>query len=916
LWSESPKGRGKDAYFQWAAASQYLHIPVIQGLFHRLINPATLRSLQLEELLDWTGAALNRVDRANFFSAFHAGQAVQYFYEPFLEAFDPELRKELGVWYTPPEIVRYMVARVDGVLRGELGIEDGLADDNVYILDPACGTGAYLIEALRYIYEVKKRDYGEAQAANAVRTAVGNKAGKLTGRVFGFEILTAPFVVAHLQLGLFLQEKKVPLEDEDRAGVYLTNALTGWEPGGELTTTIQELRQESGDADQIKQGRKILVVLGNPPYNAFAGTSPQAERIQEDELLVDRYKQGLREKWGIRKYNLDELYVRFFRIAERSIAEFRGEGVICYITNFSYLNGDSFVVMREHFMREFDQLWFDNLNGDSRETGKKTPNGNPDPSVFSTETNTTGIRKGTAICTLIRYPKDKRLETPSAAYRSFWGEDKRGELLESLARNEPSETTESDYQYQPLSPVPENRYSFRPLNISAEYQLWPLVTEIAAAFPYNGPIERRGNSLIAYMDQKDKLLGRVQAYLDASKSNANIQSIEPRFMNSSGEFDAVHTRKGLLTKEIRHSGDKIVNYPFKPFDIRSAYLDAAIAPLFSRPSPELLELREIPNNQFFITRDSTDTPEEGSPFYFSSMVCDYDFLRGHARHFPMFVKATSNIDAIQRSQPELFDREVVQSTVRANFSPKTARYLSSLAISDVDSETQPVFLIWLHALAIGYSPQYLSENEDGVQSNWPRIPLPNSAELLRQSAGIGEEIASLLNTEKKATGVTGGNIRGELRRLGIQAGSDLAITARWGYVDGRGAVMPGSGDARQREYIPEELEAIKTGCAELGLALDDALELLGDTTFDLHLNDTTCWLNIPANVYGYVIGGYQVIKKWLSYRNSDVLDRALTDAESLEVTHMTRRIAAILLMTPRLNQNYRDVAENVYEWPK
>ena len=120
-------------------------------MFEQLSTRSRLEPLGLVDVLDWTAATLNRVERAAFFEHFEEEHAVQYFYEPFLEAFDPELRRELGVWYTPPEIVRYMVARVDTVLREEFGIADGLADERVIVLDPCCGTGAYLMEVIRHI---------------------------------------------------------------------------------------------------------------------------------------------------------------------------------------------------------------------------------------------------------------------------------------------------------------------------------------------------------------------------------------------------------------------------------------------------------------------------------------------------------------------------------------------------------------------------------------------------------------------------------------------------------------------------------------------------------------------------------------------------------------------------------------------
>ena len=152
---------------------------------------------------------------------------------------------------------------------------------------------------------------------------------------------------------------------------------------------------------------------------------------------MEPYKEGLISRWGIKKFNLDELYVRFFRLAERRIAEKTGKGVVCYISNFSYLGDPSFVVMRQRFLSEFDALWFDCLNGDSRETGKVTPEGKPDPSVFSTEYNREGIRVGTAIGLMVRQEAAGGLGpqhrgAPTARFRHFWGASKRADLLESL----------------------------------------------------------------------------------------------------------------------------------------------------------------------------------------------------------------------------------------------------------------------------------------------------------------------------------------------------------------------------------------------------------------------------------------------------------------------------------------------------
>ena len=223
LWArQSPSPTGA---FHWREAVWHLRAPVLAALFQQLSQPGRLQPLGLVEVLDWTAAALDRVDHAAFFSRFNEGEAVPYFYEPFLQAFDPELRKQLGVWYTPAEVVRYMVARVDKALKDDLGIADGLAAENVYVLDPCCGTGAYLAEVLRRIAANL-----EGQGLGALTGARVKQAA--TERVFGFEIMPAPFVVAHLQVGLTMQELDAPLADDEteRAGVFLTNALTGWAP--------------------------------------------------------------------------------------------------------------------------------------------------------------------------------------------------------------------------------------------------------------------------------------------------------------------------------------------------------------------------------------------------------------------------------------------------------------------------------------------------------------------------------------------------------------------------------------------------------------------------------------------------------------------------------------------------------------
>jgi hypothetical protein len=340
-----------------------------------------------------------------------------------------------------------------------------------------------------------------------------------------------------------------------------------------------------------------------------------------------------------------------------------------------------------------------------------------------------------------------------------------------------------------------------------------------------------------------------------------------------------------------------------------------------------LAQRVIPGNAFFLTRDTADKHPEGTPFYFSKMVCDYDSISGHARHFPLVIfskpaRIIKKPSSKNISLPFLEDQE---NKPIANLSLTVRAYLATLGFPNPDVDAETAGLIWLHALAIGYAPDYLTENTDGIRQDWPRVPLPDTAEALEHSARLGREIAALLDTETPAPGVTVGNIRPELKVLAVIAkfsggplnpdAGDLALTAGWGYGGKEGVTMPGKGKAVRRDYTPEERAAIREGASALGLSPEQALAHLGEGTYDIYLNDVAYWRNIPAKVWNYYIGGYQVIKKWLSYREKPLLDRPLTPDEVEEVTRMARRLAAIVLLEPALNANYQSIKASPYVWP-
>ena len=559
LWArQTPPPTGK---FNWHEAVWHLRAPVLRALFQQLSDPGRLQSLGLVEVLDWTSAALERVDRAAFFSRFDEGAAVPYFYEPFLEAFDPSLRKQLGVWYTPSEVVRYMVARVDRALQDDLGIAEGLAAENVYVLDPCCGTGAYLAEVLRRIAaNLEGQGLGALAGARVKRAA--------TERVFGFEIMPAPFVVAHLQVGLALRDLDAPLADDgtERAGVFLTNALTGWEPRVTKPLPFPELEEERDRAERVKREAPILVILGNPPYNGFAGVA-----MDEERELSDAYRTAKRTRKP-EGQGLNDLYVRFFRMAERRIAEKTGRGVACFISNYSWLDGLSFTGMRERFLEAFDAIRVDCLNGDKYKTGKVAPDGSPDPSVFSTEGDPVGIQVGTAVATLVR--RADHAPAGAVGFRHLWGRGKRADLLATAEAG-------PEALYGDIAPVLPLGLPFVRTAVSAGWFDWPALPDL---FPASFPGVKTSRDSFLVDADLDRLKARIGDYFDASISHEEIAQRHPEAMKATAQFDARKTRDALLA---RGGPDEsgFMRHAYRPFDNRWLYWEGD-GVLLDRPRPD------------------------------------------------------------------------------------------------------------------------------------------------------------------------------------------------------------------------------------------------------------------------------------------------------------------------------------------
>jgi hypothetical protein len=417
---------------------------------------------------------------------------------------------------------------------------------------------------------------------------------------------------------------------------------------------------------------------------------------------------------------------------------------------------------------------------------------------------------------------------------------------------------------------------------------WPRLPDL---LPWCAPaVKTSRDELVVDLD-REKLADRMRRYFDRNVSNDDVRRLAPVAMSRTSTFDPETVRVRLVKRGIRP--DYLLPYAYRPFDMQWVYWEPETN-LLDRKREELFAAGQG-GNLFLTSRQKGERTREGSPFYVTRCLPDYHLTRPGSTCFPLFSSA-------QADQPTLdFDGPAAADDGRGpNLSQFALDYLRTLGI-DAKCDKASADLIWMHVLAIGHSPAYLTENAGMLWQDWPRIPLPATREALEASAALGRQVAAMLDVTQGVKGVTTGKIGPELKTIGlithvegkqINDADDLAVTAGWGNPGRAGITMPATGDARRRDYTPDERQ---TPAA------------LGAETLDIYLNDHVYWRNIPAAVWEYVLGGYPVIRKWLSYREHKILGRPLRAEEARYVTEMARRIAAILLMRPALDGNYASV---------
>lgn len=386
--------------------------PFLRKLFVQIAGP------ELDDRLVWAVEdlvfLLNHSDIAAILSDFgkrtRQEDPVVHFYEDFLQAYDPDLREVRGVYYTPEPVVSYIVRSVDHILKTDFGIEEGLADrtkilwrppdsekeihtHRLHVLDPAVGTGTFLYHVIRHIYE----SLVETGNAGLWRSYVPQD---LLPRIHGFELLMAPYAVAHMKLGILLQETGYDFSGEERLGVYLTNSLEEAFRSEETLPLGQWIVEEANAAGAVKRDYPVMVVLGNPPYSGHSAnrsTDHKGKPTFIGKLLQDYYKVDGKPLGEKNPKWLQDDYVKFIRFAQWRI-ERTGQGILAFITNHGYLDNPTFRGMRQSLMRTFDKIYVLDLHGSAKKK-ETAPGGGKDENVFD-------IQQGVAVCLCVRLAQE------------------------------------------------------------------------------------------------------------------------------------------------------------------------------------------------------------------------------------------------------------------------------------------------------------------------------------------------------------------------------------------------------------------------------------------------------------------------------------------------------------------------------
>ncbi|HYM20377.1 MAG TPA: type ISP restriction/modification enzyme [Candidatus Kapabacteria bacterium] len=700
--------------------------PFLRQLFNTIAGP------ELDERVIWAvddlANLLHHADMEGILKDFgkrtRQEDPVVHFYETFLAAYDPKLRESRGVYYTPEPVVSYIVRSVDHILKTDFGLEKGLADSTkikppstgtpgegrgegergnsdlhkVLILDPACGTGTFLHGVIDQIHENFKGNEG------AWSSYVSEH---LLPRIFGFELLMAPYAVAHLKLGLQLKEFGYDFKSEERLRVYLTNTLEEAFHADEKLPLTNWLAKEANAANEVKRDLPIMVVLGNPPYEGTSANvswsivnDPVSGKKKNKKTWIGKLLMGEDIKKHTEYYEVDghglgeknpkwlqNDYVKFIRFAEWRIQQ-TGFGVLAFITANSYLDNPTFKGMRQHLINTFDNIYLLDLHGSSTK-GEKNTDGGKDENVFD-------ITQGVSIALFIKKEFNKE-KNAIVKHANIFGS--RESKYSYLFSNDVSKT-----KWKKLSPQSPNYYFFIQENKEDVSDLWHL-------------------KKIFNFDSMGITTGDDGHYVSFTYEEA--------LKKEQG------SKKSLIKYSYRPFDDQWLIYNVKKLARARSELNVN---LIDQENMSLVVLRR-PRNQkvenFFVTHLPTD----------KCIISTLD----NANVFPLYLYPDTN-------KKDLFSEEVAGSNPATRAPNLSAEFIKAMEerlrmkfVTDGKGNLKKTFGpedVFHYMYAIFHSPTYRTRYAEFLKIDFPRLPLTSDLTLFAKLCKLGEKLVKLHLMEK------------------------------------------------------------------------------------------------------------------------------------------------------------------------
>ncbi|NND82512.1 MAG: N-6 DNA methylase [Gammaproteobacteria bacterium] len=701
--------------------------PFLRKLFNHVAGPDIDRRIvtTVDNLADVFRATNVSEVLKNFGKITQTQDPIIHFYETFLAEYNPKLRKARGVWYTPEPVVKFIVRGVDEILKADFGLNDGLADTSkttiqvrtdkrdrrtksgyveiakevhkVQVLDPATGTGTFLAEVVRFIYENK---FSAMQGAWS-----GYVEEHLIPRLNGFELLMASYAMAHLKLDMLLSETSYQSQRDSRFNIFLTNSLEEFDPNTPDLFSVW-LSTEAKEANHVKRETPVMVVMGNPPYSV--SSSNNGEWIQE---LIKDYKKDLNE----RKINLDDDYIKFIRYGQQLI-EKNETGILAYITNNSFLDGITHRQMRKSILETFDKIYILDLHGNSKKK-ETAPDGSRDENVFD-------IMQGVSINLFIKL-KSKPNELAEIFHFDSYG--KRTEKYDFLKLNTIKSIPWNKINFR----APEYFYVPKDFKFSAQYDSGFSISELFKT--YSTGIETKCDNIAIRFNKQD-----IQDVVTSFKTMGIL------------ELEKKYTRKNSAGWNYKDASEDISNntwiiapISYRPFDIRFTAYTGVSGGFMGRPRPDVMQHLLKTNLSLISARSNRN---DAHTYFVSSSIADKSIASSLDNNyvFPLYLHPDS------KPQSSLIDGSKYQLNLHDDQTTKIAEILGLKLSHEVTEQTFTAINLFDYIYAVIHSPSYRQKYKEFLKIDFPRIPYPKDQDTFLELVKLGGELREIHLLESSA----------------------------------------------------------------------------------------------------------------------------------------------------------------------